>query len=315
MNGPLSGVANRPWTNKPRDTSKLSTRTRRILEQGEDAFVPSHEVTKYYNISARSLRFWAEKGEVRIRRLGELGKRLYNARDLKTKIVGSTEDKTDGGPHPSPFSGGRVRVAYARVSSSHQRGDLDRQVGELKRLCPHHEIVTDVASGLNWHRRGLRSLLDRCFEGVVEEVAVLHRDRLARFGVELLEYIFKKNNVRLLVVGEGATADSSTHEVLEAVVDPAQELADDLIAVTGFFMARHNGLRSAAHRRARLLERGDADSAMEEGTSGQNEDRDQEAESEESCDDQEDRERRGKRKRRGEKEKEGNSRRKKSSRC
>jgi len=94
-----------------------------------------------------------------------------------------------------------------------------------------------MASGLNWHRHGLRSLLDRCFEGVVEEVAVLHHDRLACFGVKLLEYIFKKNNVWFMVVSEGPIADSSIHEVLQAVIDPAQELADDLITATGFFMA------------------------------------------------------------------------------
>jgi len=243
MKGPLAGVTNRPWTNKPRDTAKLSTRTRCILEQGEDAFVPSHEVTKYYNTSARSLRLWAKKGELHIHRLGELGQHLYNTCDLKTKIVGSdnnndnNNNNSDGGTDISSSSVGRAKIAYARVSSSHQWPDLDRQVGELEHLCPHHEIITDVASGLNWHRHGLRSLMDRCFKGVVEEVAVLHRDRLVCFGIELLEYIFKKNNVRLMVVSEGTAADATTHEVLEAVVDPAQELTDNLITITGFFMA------------------------------------------------------------------------------
>jgi len=55
MNGPLASVANRPWTNKPHDTTRLSTCTRHILEQGEDTFVPSYKVTKYYNISTHSL--------------------------------------------------------------------------------------------------------------------------------------------------------------------------------------------------------------------------------------------------------------------
>jgi len=93
-----------------------------------------------------------------------------------------------------------------------------------------------VASGLNWHRHGFRSLLDQCFKGMVEEVAILHWDQLVCFGIKLLEYIFKKNNVRLMVVSEGTAADSMTHEVLEAVIDLAQELTNDLITITSFFM-------------------------------------------------------------------------------
>jgi predicted site-specific integrase-resolvase len=67
------------------------------------------------------------------------------------------------------------------------------------------------------------------------------------FGVELVEYLFAKNNVQLVVVGEGAAADAETHVVLKAVVDLVQELADDLIAVPSFFVVCHNRLCSAAH--------------------------------------------------------------------
>jgi len=124
MKGPLAGVTNCPWTNKPHDTAKLSTHTRHILEQGEDTFVPSHKVTKYYNISAHSLCLWAKKGELHIHRLSKLGQCLYNARDLKTKIMGSdnndNNNNNNGGTNISSSSIGRAKIAYARVSSSHQ---------------------------------------------------------------------------------------------------------------------------------------------------------------------------------------------------
>lgn len=143
MQGPLADLptnsTSRPWLVGPRNTTKLNHRTRQILESGEDAFVPSNEVTKYYNVTAACLRRWADKGEVRVLRIGELGKRLYNAKDLKSKLVGR-----DGGAQQQRQQQ-RKRFAYARVSSEHQRGDLERQVGELRRLCPNHEIVTDVA--------------------------------------------------------------------------------------------------------------------------------------------------------------------------
>ncbi len=104
-----------------------------------------------------------------------------------------------------------------------------------------------LCSGLNWNRKGLHSLLDQCFQGMVQEVALLHKDRLAHFALELLEYIFKKNDVKLMVVSDCTGACPKTNEAIEAVVDPAQELADNLITVTGFFMVRHHGLRSAVH--------------------------------------------------------------------
>jgi predicted site-specific integrase-resolvase len=110
-----------------------------ILESGEDTFMPSNEVTKYYNVTMACMCWWANKGEVCILRLGELGKHLYNAKDLKSKIV-IISDCGDGGIHQH-----RKRIAYAHVSSKHQQGDLEHQVGELRWLCPDHEIVTNVA--------------------------------------------------------------------------------------------------------------------------------------------------------------------------
>lgn len=78
--------------------------------------------------------------------------------------------------------------------------------------------------------------------------STLQRDQLVCFGVELMEYLFAKNDVQLMVVSEGATANAETHTMLEDVVDPVQELADDLITVTSFFVAHHNILCSAAHQ-------------------------------------------------------------------
>jgi len=77
-------------------------------------------------------------------------------------------------------------------------------------------------------------------------------DCLAHFGTELLDYFFKKTHVWFVVVGKGDTVGAQNDEALQAVIDPLQELADDLITVTSFFMACHNGLHSVAHQRAQL---------------------------------------------------------------
>jgi putative resolvase len=135
----------------------------------------------------------------------------------------------------------KVKVCYARVSSEHQRGDLERQIADLQRHFPDHEIISDIGSGLNWKRRGFTALLERIYSGGVEEVVVTRKDRLCRFGSELVEWIFAKSGTQLMVLGSDVSADSSE----------VSELAEDLLSITTVFVARHNGLRSAANRKRR----------------------------------------------------------------
>jgi predicted site-specific integrase-resolvase len=142
------------------------------------------------------------------------------------------------------------RILYARVSSAKQRvsGDLQRQVDALVAAYPDHTcVVTDVASGLNFKRKGLLAILDRVHAGVVHEVVVAHRDRLCRFGIELLEHFFKQNRVRLVV------HDHVHRDAGDSIEPPDRtaELAEDLIAITTVFVARHHGHRSAENRRER----------------------------------------------------------------
>ena len=132
---------------------------------------------------------------------------------------------------------GKIRITYARVSSAKQKPDLERQIATLRDRYPNHELVTDVASGINFRRKGLRSVLERVLRGMVAEVVVTHRDRIARIGVELLEFVFSQAGARFVVLGGGPDGDS------------AHELADDLVAITTVFVARHNGLQSAENKR------------------------------------------------------------------
>jgi predicted site-specific integrase-resolvase len=100
----------------------------------------------------------------------------------------------------------------------------------MRAAYPGHSIVSDVGSGLNFKRRGLRSVLERSMRGEVEEVVVAHRDRLARFGTELIDWILRVHGTRLMV----------QHAPVET---PESELADDLLAVVTVFACRRNGKR------------------------------------------------------------------------
>ena len=96
-------------------------------------------------------------------------------------------------------------VIYARVSSSDQRSDLERQVEYLKEYCTARGynvvgILADIASGLNEKRRGLKKLFEYVVNGKVDVVVISYKDRLTRFGFRYLEEFFSSHGVRIEVV-------------------------------------------------------------------------------------------------------------------
>jgi len=135
------------------------------------------------------------------------------------------------------------RVAiYARVSSDTQREDLERQVEALKlwvyRNLPNAEyvVVTDVASGLNEDRRGLRELIETSKRREVQAVVVAYRDRLTGFGLEYLKTLFSILGVDVYTAFQ------------EEPKDYAQELVEDLVEIVTSFASRIYGRRSKRYR-------------------------------------------------------------------
>jgi excisionase family DNA binding protein len=135
------------------------------------------------------------------------------------------------------------RVAiYARVSSNTQRNDLERQVESLKlwvsRNFPNAEyvVITDIASGLNEDRRGLRKLIEMAKRREIQAVVVAYRDRLTRFGFEYLKTLFNTFGVDVYVVFQ------------EESKDYAQELVEDFIEIVTSFASRIYGKRSKKYK-------------------------------------------------------------------
>ena len=159
----------------------------------------------------QTLRNYAKQGKILCYR-NSAGQRLY---DVETYLHGKSAPQL---------------VCYCRVSSAQQRGDLQRQVAQMRELYPDAEIVTDVAGGLNWQRKGLLSILERLHRGDKLDVVVAHRDRLARFGFELIEWVVEQNGGTVLVLNQ---SDAS----------PESELTEDLLAILHTFSCRMHGLR------------------------------------------------------------------------
>jgi len=136
-------------------------------------------------------------------------------------------------------------VIYARVSSSDQRSDLERQVQYLTEYCTSKgygvvDVLSDVASGLKTDRKGLAKLLNYVVNRQVDVVVVTYRDRLTRFGFEYLEFFFNCYGVRIEVVFG------------EEPKDVYQELVEDLVEIVTSFAGKLYGMRS--HRKKKLVE-------------------------------------------------------------
>jgi excisionase family DNA binding protein len=135
------------------------------------------------------------------------------------------------------------RVAiYARVSSNTQRDDLERQVEALKlwvyKNLPNAEyvVVTDIASGLNEDRRGLRKLIEMAKRKEVQAVVIAYRDRLTRFGFEYLKTLFNTFGVDVYVVFQ------------EEPKNYVQELVEDFIEIVTSFASRIYGKKSKRYK-------------------------------------------------------------------
>jgi len=197
-------------------------------------YVSGKHIKARYDVSDSTLKRWAATKKIRVVRVGDsaTSKRLYHSGDVAAMFNVSSFVQPPR----------RVTLIYARVSSEHQRADLDRQVEHLAAAYPQAELIKDVASGLNFHRHGLTTLLERVCADTIDTVVVTHRDRLARFAMELVEWIFSQHGTKLVVLD--GSANSHTE-------DGDGELRDDLLAVTTFFVARNNGRRSAENKKRR----------------------------------------------------------------
>ena len=136
-------------------------------------------------------------------------------------------------------------VIYARVSSRDQKEDLERQVEYLKNYCASRgyqvtQILTDISSGLNENRKGLKQLFKLVESGDINKVVITYRDRLTRFGFRYLEQYFNSHGVEIEVIFD------------DEEKMPEKELVEDLLAIVTSFAVKLYGMHS--HRKKRLIE-------------------------------------------------------------
>ena len=110
--------------------------------------------------------------------------------------------------------------------SSGQKDDLERQVQYFKLHYPDYTIIKDIGSGINFKRKGFKTLLELGMQGKIKSIVVTHKDRLCRFGFELFETVIKQSsNGQILVLNQSQTS-------------PREELCNDIISILTVFSSR-----------------------------------------------------------------------------
>jgi putative resolvase len=178
------------------------------------------EAKKLLGVTTRTIQRWDKEGKIRVvRTVG--GRRRIPESEIK-RILGLKEE--------------RVVVGYARVSSTTQKDELERQKQLIHSYAKDKgydkiQILSDVGSGLNEKRRGFLRLLEMVTERIVSRVIIVYEDRLTRFGFETLRKIFQALGTEIEVINSGEKT-------------PQGELVEDLITVVSHFAGKLYGMRS-----------------------------------------------------------------------
>jgi putative resolvase len=173
------------------------------------SYVSPKEAKEHLGVSIDTLRRWAKEGKIEFI--------TTNGKHRRYKIDTTKETGQ--------------KIIYARVSSKKQQLDLQRQIDFLKSKYPTHSVISDIASGINFNRKGFTSILDQLFNRNIKEVVVYSNDRLSRFANDLISHIFTHFGAKLII--ENDSNDKT----------PQEELAEDLLSIVSVFSARYHGSR------------------------------------------------------------------------
>ena len=144
------------------------------------------EAAQALGVSITTLRRWEACGKLVAAHTAG-GHRRYDLAKLRPEMFHADEQAK------------RATIAFARVSSHDQKDDLERQKQVLELYCARQgwtfEVIADLGSGMNYHKKGLKRLLDAIIDGEVGRLVITHKDRLLRFGAELVFAICEAKDV------------------------------------------------------------------------------------------------------------------------
>lgn len=181
-----------------------------------------NKFSKMVGKTPQTLRNWDKSGVLKPHHTSTNGYRYYSEEQVQQVLHIRIDNP-------------KIVIGYCRVSSSKQKDDLERQISNVSSYLiaqgKPFEIISDVGSGISYNKKGLQNLIQRIESGEVEKVVILYKDRLIRFGFELIEYIASLNQCTIEIIDNA----EKTQE---------QELVEDMIQIVTVFACRLQGKRA-----------------------------------------------------------------------
>ena len=190
--------------------------------------VSIREAGEFLGVVPQTLRRWEREGKLLPDERTPAGRRRYDLARLRPE-----QFRADDAP--------RRTIAYARVSSHDQKDDLERQKQVLELYCARpgwtFEVIADLGSGMNYHKKGLKKRLEALIDGQVGRLVITHKDRLLRFGAERVFAICEAKQVEVVILNQ---SEDTTFE---------EDLAKDVLEIITVFSARLYGSRSRKNQK------------------------------------------------------------------
>ncbi len=194
------------------------------------------KISKELDVHSQTLRKLCRSGKITSHKTSG-GHRRFDINEVKKELLNINsyinKDKN------------KKTILYARVSSNGQKKDLEYQKEKLELYAVAKgytfEVIEDIGSGLNYNKKGLKKLINLIENDKVDKVVVNYKDRLIRFGYELIEMICNNHNCEIEIINE---TESKTFE---------NELVEDLISLVTVFSAKLYGSRS--HKNKNLIDK------------------------------------------------------------
>ena len=183
---------------------------------------------KKIGVTIQTLRDWDKSGKLKPAYRSKGNHRYYSENQLNEILQ-------------KKVSNNRINVGYVRVSANHQKDDLKRQY-ELMELFlakqgKEFKIIQDIGSGINYNKKGLKELLKLIATNQCDTIFVLHKDRLLRFGYELIEEFAGLHNTKIIIINKN---EEKTDE---------EEFVEDILNIIHVFSCRINGKRSHINKK------------------------------------------------------------------
>jgi len=205
-----------------------------MISKKKKYMYPVSAFAKKIGVSIQTLRYWDKNNKLKPAFISKGKHRYYSDEQLSTLLQEPKIKKLE-----------KLNIGYIRVSANHQKDDLERQYQMMElylmKQGKEFKIISDIGSGINYKKKGLKELLKLISTNQVDVLYISFKDRLVRFGYELIEEFCKLHNVEIKIINKS-----------ELKIDE-QDMIEEIMNIIHVFSCRMNGKRS--HINKKIMEK------------------------------------------------------------